>query len=343
MRVLIAPDCFTGTLTASEAAAAIAQGWLRTDPGGSVDLAPLSDGGPGFVEVLHRAVGGTVVEELVSGPLGERVSARLLLAGDGTAYVEAAQACGLDLSAAGGLRPMDASTAGVAELLVAALAHGARRVVVGVGGTASTDGGRGCVERLGGVAAWPDGVELLVASDVDNPLLGSSGAAAVFGPQKGADRAQVAALEERLTKWAAATAGPAQAPGAGAGGGLGYGLMLLGGRRVSGVATVIEAVRLEERARSSDLLLTGEGAFDGTSLAGKVPRGVAWVAQRSARPCVVLAGRVLVGRREFSAAGIDAAYSVAELAGSVEAARAQPAERLADLAERVARSWVPRG
>lgn len=341
MRVLVAPDCFTGTLTAAAAAGAIAEGWARTDLTGSVELAPLSDGGPGFVEVLGRALRANLVHTQVSGPLGETVSATLLLTEDGTAYVEAAQACGLALVPAGQTRAMDASTAGVADLLRCALDHGAGRVVVGVGGTASTDGGRGCVERFGR-AAWPAGVELRVATDVDNPLLGGNGAAVVFGPQKGADRAQVAALEERLAVWAGQSAGPVDAPGAGAGGGLGYGLMLLGGRRVSGAQTVIEAVGLEERARGVDLLLTGEGAFDATSLQGKVPRAVAWVAQRTARPCVVLAGRVLVGRREFAAAGIDAAYSVEEVAGSLEAARARPAEALANLAERVARSWVPR-
>jgi glycerate 2-kinase len=323
MRVLVAPDCFTGTLTASQAAAAIAEGWLRTDAGGSADLAPMSDGGPGFVEVLHRSVGGELVEQSVSGPLGAPVAAQLLMVG-GTAYVEAAQACGTAALPGGELRPMDASTRGVGELLAAAVGLGARRVVVGVGGTASTDGGRGCVEAFGGPRSWPAGTEL-------------------YGPQKGADRAQVAELEERLTRWAASTAGPVEVAGAGAGGGLGYGLMLLGAKRVSGVQTVLDAVRLEERAREVDLLLTGEGCFDATSLQGKVARGVAWAAQRSARPCVVLAGRVLVGRREFAAAGVDAAYSVEDLAGSVEAARAQPALRLAELAERVARSWVRRG
>ena len=342
MRVLVAPDCFTGTLTAPEAAEAIAEGWLRSDVHATIDLAPLSDGGPGFVEVLHRSLGGRLVETQVSGPLGEPVSAQFLLAEDGTAYVEAAAACGLALLAERARSAIEASTAGVADLLVAALDAGPRRIVVGVGGTATTDGGRGCVERLGGADRWPDGVDLLVATDVDNPLLGGNGAATVYGPQKGADRGQVAQLEARLVEWAEMTHGPVGAAGAGAGGGLGYGLMLLGGRRVSGVQTVLEELRLEERAAVVDLLLTGEGAFDATSLQGKVVRGVAWVAQRSARPCVVLAGRVLVGRREFSAAGIDAAYSVEEIAGSVEAALAEPAARLADLAERVARSWAPR-
>ncbi len=342
MRVLIAPDCFTGTMTAPEAAEAIAAGWLRSDPGAVLDLAPLSDGGPGFVEVLHRSTGGRLVTVQVTGPLGDTVPASLLFSDDGTAYLEAAAACGLALVPVGARRPVEASTAGVADLLAAALDEGARRVVVGVGGTASTDGGRGCFDRLGGVGSLPADVELLVATDVDNPLLGGNGAAIVYGPQKGADRGQVALLEERMAAWAALSAGNAEAPGAGAGGGLGYGLMLLGGRRVSGVQTVLDAVHLEERAAAVDLLLTGEGSFDGTSLQGKVPRGVAWVAQRTARPCVVLAGRVLVGRREFAAAGIDAAYSVEEVAGSLEAARAEPAARLADLAERVARSWTPR-
>jgi len=342
MRVLVAPDCFTGTLTAPEAAEAIAAGWRRSDPGATLDLAPMSDGGPGFVEVLERSVGGRLVATEVSGPFGHPVLAELLLADDGTAYVEAAAACGLAQVPEGERDAMAASTEGVGDLLRVALEEGATRMVVGIGGTASTDGGRGCVERFGGPGRWPSGVDLLVATDVDNPLLGTGGAAAVYGPQKGADRTQVALLEQRLTEWVAATGGLAEAPGAGAGGGLGYGLMLLGGRRVSGVQTVLEALRLEQRAAAVDLLLTGEGSFDATSLQGKVPRGVAWVAQRSARPCVVLAGRVQVGRREFAAAGIDAAYSIEESAGSAAAARAEPAARLADLAERVARSWAPR-
>jgi len=341
MRVLVAPDCFTGTLTAAAAAAAIGEGWSRTDPTGTVDLAPLSDGGPGFVDVLRRAVAGQLVRAQVSGPIGQPVDAGLLLTADGTAYIEAAQACGLALLPVARSAAMQASTEGVGDLLRCALDHGALRVVVGVGGTASTDGGRGALERFG-VGGWPAGVELTVATDVDNPLLGANGAAAVFGPQKGADRATVAVLAQRLADWAAATGGPADAPGAGAGGGLGYGLMLLGGRRVSGAQTVVEAVGLEQRAGGVDLLLTGEGAFDATSLRGKVPRAVAWVAQRTGRPCVVLAGRVLLGRREFAAAGIDAAYSIEETVGSVQAARDRPAEGLANLAERVARSWVPR-
>lgn len=343
MRVLIAPDCFTGTLTAPEAAAAMAQGWLRTDPTAELDLAPLSDGGPGFVAALQASLGGAVHRIEVSGPLGDPTPADLLATSDGTVYVEAAQACGTHLLPAGSWHPMRAGTEGVGDLLRTAIdAFSARRIVVGIGGSASTDGGRGCVERFRSNGDWPDGVQLVAATDVDNPLFGANGAAVVYGPQKGAAPEEVAELDARLRGWAQETGGNPAAAGAGAGGGLGYGLMLLTGTRASGVQTVMDAVGLQARAQRSDVLLTGEGMFDGTSLQGKVPKGVAWTAQRAGRPCVVLAGRVRIGRREFSAAGVDAAYAVEESAGSLAAALAQPADRLADLAARVARTWTPR-
>jgi len=345
MRVVVAPDCFTGTLSAVEAADAIATGWRRTDPTGSLDVAPMSDGGPGFVAALYASLGGELHQVEVRGPLGAPTTADVLVAANGTVYVEAAQACGTQLFSGEERHPMEADSQGVGELLASAVRDfAATTVVVGVGGTASTDGGRGCVDRFQVLvpSGWPQGVRLVAATDVVNPLLGSDGAAAVYGPQKGASPEQVRALEDRLRSWAELAGADPTVAGAGAGGGLAYGLMVLGGTRASGVQTVLDAVRLPERAAAADLLLTGEGTFDGTSLQGKVPKGVAWVAQRAGRPCVVLAGRVMVGRREFSAAGVDAAYSIEESAGSLTAALDRPAERLADLAERVARSWVPR-
>ncbi len=349
MRVVVAPDCFTGTLTAVQAAEAIAEGWRRSDPHAALDLVPMSDGGPGFVEVLHAGLGGELHRVQVSGALGTPTPAELLVGPDGTVYVESAQACGSALLGGGDRQPIVASTKGVGDLLAAAVGRfGATTVVVGIGGTASTDGGQGCVERFRELVpgGWPAGVRLVAATDVVNPLLGAEGAAAVYGPQKGATPEQIRLLDARLSSWAGATAATGARPeaeGAGAGGGLGYGLMVLGGIRASGVQAVLDAVDLAGRAATSDLLVTGEGTFDGTSLQGKVPRGVAWVAQRCGRPCVVLAGRVRVGRREFSSAGIDAAYSVEESAGSLAAALEQPYKRLSDLAARVARSWVPRG
>jgi glycerate 2-kinase len=355
VHVLIAPDCFTGTLTAPQAAEAIADGWRRAAPASVLELVPLSDGGPGFLDVLELALGGERFAVEVSGPLGEPVGATILLTPDRTAYLEAAECCGTALLPTGQYFPMDASTSGVGQLLAFALDCGASRVVVGLGGTASTDGGAGCVRAFrassaaagspangSGPRTWPADVPLIAATDVDNPLLGPSGAAAVFGPQKGADPAQVAELEARLAAWVSETGGDPDAPGSGAGGGLGYGLMVLGATRRSGVEIVVEAVGLVERATGADLLVTGEGSFDASSIRGKVPRGVAWAAQKAGKPCIVLAGRVMLGRREFAAAGIDAAHSVVDLAGSVERALADPAARLADLAERVGRTWTPR-
>ena len=180
----------------------------------------------------------------VAGPLGDPTPATWLLV-DGVAYIEAAQACGLALLPGRERRPLDATTQGVGELLRAALDAGPTRVVVGVGGTASTDGGAGMIETLG--MRWPPGVDLILASDVDSPLLGAYGAARTFGPQKGASDAEIDVLEGRLAAWARETGGDPAAAGAGAGGGLGFGLMLLGANRVAGSAVVIDAVRLGER------------------------------------------------------------------------------------------------
>jgi len=343
-RVLLAPDKWAGTLSAREVAAALARGWALGAPWVDAVELPLSDGGPGFVDVLHAALGGELLAVTAGGPLGDPTPAAVLVVQGSratTAYVESAQACGLQALPEGVRAPLDATSAGVADLLRVALDAGAATVVVGVGGSACTDGGRGLVAALGGTGAWPADVELVVATDVDSPLLGHHGAAATFGPQKGADPAQVEELERRLTAWVAETRGDPEAPGSGAGGGTAYGLLLLGGRRVSGVQTVVDAVDLPGRAENADLLVTGEGRLDATSLLGKVPRGVAWAAQRAGRPCVVVAGDSVVGRREYAAAGIDAVYTLVETFGRTQALD-RPAELLETLAVRVAREWSPR-
>jgi glycerate kinase len=364
VRVLVAPDKFAGTLSAVEAATAIAAGWRRRAPGDELDLAPMSDGGPGFVTVLHEALGGTLLGLTVPGPLGAEVPATVLVTADGTAYVEAAQACGLHLMPEHERDPEHATTAGVGGLVAAALDQGVRRVVVGLGGTGTNDGGAGLLAALGAVADPPGAleggpdrlaglravdlaparervgaVELVAASDVDNPLLGLIGATNVYGPQKGVAADRLQAVDAELEVLAGLTdRRTALAPGAGAAGGLGFALLLLGAARVPGVELVAEAVRLEERARRADLVLTGEGSFDFSSRSGKVPYGVAAVAARSIRPCVALAGSVLVGSREMRALGVESAYAVTDLVGE-EAAFADPAGSLAALAERVARSW----
>ncbi len=363
MRVLVAPDKFAGTLSAVEAAQAIAEGWHRRAPDDELDLVPMADGGPGFVDVLHESVGGELLAVTVSGPYGGEVPGSLLLHGS-TAYVESAQACGLHLTPEADRRPEEATTLGVGQLVAEAVAAGADRVVVGLGGSATTDGGAGLLAGLGATAARQDaliggpaalaevsgvdiapararvaGVELVAASDVDNPLLGLTGAASVFGPQKGLADDRLQAVDALLERLADATDPKvARSKGAGAAGGLGFALLLLGATRQPGVELVSEAVGLLERARLADLVVTGEGAFDFSSRGGKVPAGVAAVAAEALQPCIALAGRVLIGSREMRTLGIESAYSMVDLVGE-EASFSDPAGSLAALAERTARSW----
>lgn len=362
MRVVIAPDKFAGTLSAVEAASAIAEGWRRRVPDCDLVEVPMTDGGPGFVDVLHAALGGTLVAVTVPDPYGAPVPATVLRVGD-TAYVESAQAVGLHLTDGSDRRPTVASSRGLGELIRAAIDDGARRVVVGAGGTATNDGGAGLLAALGAAAAGavldagPDGlagleqvdvgparrlvgdVELLLASDVDNQLLGLVGATKTFGPQKGLTDEQLLVVDGRLQRLAELTDRKVAAQkGAGAGGGIGFALLLLGAARRPGVELVAEAVDLAGRLRGAALAVTGEGAFDFSSRSGKVPYGVAQIAAEQLVPCIALAGQVLVGSREMRALGLEAAYSIVDRVGE-ERAFADPAGSLADLAERVARTW----
>ncbi|MFL6107766.1 MAG: glycerate kinase [Marmoricola sp.] len=362
MRVVIAPDKFAGTLTAVEAADAIATGWLRRLPGTDVVRVPMSDGGPGFVDVLHASLGGELVAVTVPDPYGEPVPAAVLLVGS-TAYIESAQAVGLHLTAADERRPMAASSRGLGELVLAAIGSGATRVVVGAGGTATNDGGAGLLAALGATATGavldggPEGLvglervdlgpaveavasaELVLASDVDTQLLGLVGATKTYGPQKGLSEEELLVADARLQRFAEATDRKlATEKGAGAAGGIGFALLLLGATRQPGVDIVAEAVGLGTALATADLVITGEGSFDFSSRAGKVPYGVAQLATHALRPCIALAGQVLVGSREMRALGIEAAYSVVDRVGE-ERALAAPAASLAELAERVARTW----
>jgi len=300
------------------------------------------------------------------------VTAELLLH-DATAYVESAQACGLLLVPPDRRDPKCTTTYGVGELLASALDAGACQVVVGLGGSSTNDGGAGMLTALGlvfldnaGAALRPVGgtlaglaradaagldprlgsVDLVAASDVDNPLLGPVGATATYGPQKGASAADVEELDAALAHFADVlgralppAAEVVEAPGAGAAGGLGYALLALGARRESGIGLVLGHSRLAERIGAADLVVTGEGSYDWQSLRGKATSGVAAATSAAGLPCLVLAGQVSVGRREMAAAGVAAAYSLVDFAGSVEAAQTQAAEKLRMLAERVAREW----
>ena len=365
----MAPDGFGGTLSPAQAATALADGWRRAAAGDEVDLAPLSDGGPGFVDVLATALPDAErITVPVEDALARTVHADLLLHGS-TAYVESAQACGLHRVSESERDPLRTTTYGVGQLLAAALDAGATRIVVGLGGSATNDGGAGLLAALGlsrsdaaGDRLAPGGlalrqldrlsgtldprladVELVAASDVESPLLGLYGASAVFGPQKGASREDVALLDGALTRWAdvlESSLGVAvrDRPGAGAAGGLGAALYALGATMQPGIALVQEAVGLDERVARADLVVTGEGRFDSQSLVGKVVSGVARTAGEHAVPCVVLAGDVQLGRREAAAAGVEQAWSLVELVG-VERAMGDAGPALAELAAHVAGQW----
>jgi len=371
MRVLIAPDCFGGTLSAPEAAEAIAAGWRGGAPDDELTLCPLADGGPGFVDVLHAGLGGELHRMSVPGPLDRYVDAVWLEHRDergSTAYLECAQACGLHLVPKEERDSLAAATIGVGELVAAARDAGVHTIVVGLGGSASTDGGSGLLRALGAIPLDADGqplrqgggalvdcdrlsgvpdlkdIRLVAASDVENPLLGRYGAARVFGPQKGADDLAVRRLERSMTRWADVLAELADRDirdeqGAGAAGGLGAALIALGAEVTSGAGLVRELTGLDGALDAAQLVVTGEGSFDFQSLRGKLVTKVAGAAAERAVPCVVLAGQVSVGRRRAAAAGVERAYSVAEHVGSAEASLADPAGTLSQLAEHVSAQW----
>jgi glycerate kinase len=374
MRVLVCPDKFAGTLDAPAAAQAIAQGWRDARPEDSVTVHPLADGGPGFLAVLEPALPGAVRSTVpIVGPLGDPAEADLLVAGGAsgaTAYVEAAQACGLGLVPPERRDPALSTTYGVGQLVSAAVEAGSATVVVGLGGSATNDGGAGLLAALGaapvdaagyvlpyggaalaycaGLSGVPRlrGVRLVGACDVDNPLTGPRGASAVFGPQKGATPGQVAMLDAALRGWASVLErslgyppGLATVPGSGAAGGLGAAILACGGALVSGFEVVRAVTGLDAALSGCDLVITGEGSFDEQSLHGKTVGALAKAAGEHGVPCLVLAGRCGVDPGAAREAGIARAYGLVDhLAGDVATALARPAEGLRVLAAHVARS-----
>ncbi|WP_336922022.1 glycerate kinase [Aquipuribacter sp. SD81] len=317
MRVLVAPDSFKGSATAVQVGAALRGGWLGRRPDDDVVVVPFSDGGEGLLEAVAAAVPAGWFRDAgpVTGPDGRRVPGRWLRLPDGTAVVELAQASGLPLMAVPD--PLGATTRGTGEVVRAALADGATRVVLGLGGSASTDGGLGVlrglglrvvddvgadvpegtrglltasrVERTGLVPAPPGGC--LVLTDVDNPLLGERGAAAVFGPQKGAGPDDVGVADAALRRWADLLGADPDAPGAGAAGGVTAGLAAVWDVQVVGGADwVADLVDLPRLVATADLVVTGEGRFDATSLDGKAVGRVLALAERTGTPAAVVAG-----------------------------------------------------
>jgi glycerate kinase len=372
-RVVVAPDKFKGSLTAAEVAARVTAGLIRGGFIGEAEVLPVADGGDGTVAAAVSA-GFRRVEMGVRGPVGKNVTASYALLGD-TAVIEAAQACGLTLMPPGGLAPLTATSRGVGELILTASRMGAKRIVLGVGGVATTDGGAGLLQALGarltddkgrelppGGGALArlakldlsrlrdlSGVEFLLASDVDNPLLGPSGAAAVYSPQKGASPEEVRLLEAGLQRWADITeavggrAPVRDAPGAGAAGGIGFAaLLFLGARMRPGIELLLELASFGTRLDGARLVITGEGSLDEQTLHGKAPVGVARAAAAHdpAIPVVAVAGRCILTPRELRAAGINRAYALSDLEPDRERSIANAGPLLERLAEQIAADWL---
>ncbi|RSM76312.1 glycerate kinase [Amycolatopsis sp. WAC 01375] len=370
-RVVIAPDKFKGSLTAVEAAEAIAHGVRDALPEAEVSSCPVADGGEGTLDVLVAA-GGRLVELPVRGPLDETVAARYVTL-DGTAYIESARACGIEFVEPSPEVALAAHTWGVGELLAHALDNGARRLVLTVGGTASTDGGAGMLAALGAgvfdafgapvglgggtlsrvalaelgpVRERLGSVEVAVATDVTNPLLGPRGAAAIFGPQKGAGPREVEQLDASLSRWAqalrnAGTPDVSDLPGAGAGGGVAAGAIAgLGASVESGFQLIAGLTGVADAIERADLVITGEGSLDEQSLDGKAPAGIAARAQEHAVPLMVLAGRIQLDQSQLAGLGVVGSAALIDHAPSLDHARAHAAELLRERAGELVRIWA---
>lgn len=372
--VVVAPDKFKGSLTAADVAAHVAAGLHRADPTLEVHQIPLADGGEGTVDAA-LAAGGAERRLTVTGPLGSPVEARyaILDGADGaTAVLEMALASGLALTAADDRAARCSTSYGTGELVADAVAAGARRIVIGVGGSASTDGGAGLVAALGarlldahgapltgggdalrdlarvdvtGLDPRLGDVEVVLAADVENPLLGPDGAAAVYGPQKGADEAAVADLEAGLARWVEALAeagvesarAAAEQPGAGAAGGVGYAVLaLMGASRRPGIEVVLELTGFAEAVTGARLVVTGEGSLDEQSLFGKTPVGVSAAAARAGVPTVAVAGRTTLTRQALAAHDISDRYPLTEIEPDVAVCIAEAGRLLEDVGARIA-------
>ena len=373
LRVLMAPDSFKGSLSSVEVAAALAEGWARARPGDDLILAPLADGGEGTLAAIAQTGGWEWQESPAHDPLGRPLTARWLLSADGTrAAVELAEASGLSLLPNGEPRsPLAASTEGTGEVLAAVLNAGVRHVLLGVGGSATTDGGAGLLHALGvwyrGAAGGqlpgpvPDlaaidlaaldprlaELQLRIACDVTNPLLGEHGAAATYAPQKGAWPEDVTALEAWLTHYAdllekAAGTRARDIPGAGAAGGTSFGLLCLGPRMrslelVPGIGVVMEETGFEERLGTADLVITGEGRIDEQTAYGKTALGVARRAAAADVPCLAVGGGITPEGLATLAGVGTLAVPVLDQPMSLEDAMSQAASLVAAAGERLAR------
>lgn len=294
MKIIVAPDSYKGCLSAKEVAGVISETIRESCPDAEIITIPLADGGEGTVDILSEALGGNFQTATVTDPLGRKVQAKYAVKGD-TAIIEVAEACGMKLLSKAELNPLKASTRGVGELLIAARKEGANHFIIGLGGTATCDGGEGMM-ALSGIREALSGARIELLSDVDNPFTGKDGAARVFAPQKGAIGADIELLEQRLTAIAQKILREtgrdiANLPGAGAAGGLGGALVGWFGATISsGIDRILDLVCFDELIKGADLIITGEGKSDLQTLHGKVPLGV--LRRANGTPVTLVSGRI---------------------------------------------------
>jgi glycerate 2-kinase len=372
MRLLIATDSFKECASSLEAGRAMADGWARVFPDWTADIVPVADGGEGMTEALVTACGGAYAEAVVTGPLGEPVRARYgLLDGGATAVIEMAAASGLPLVPPSQRDPRLTTTRGTGELMLDAARRGVTKILLGIGGSATNDGGAGMAQALGWHlldatgAPLPHGgaalarldriegdlapellnVAIIAACDVDNPLCGPRGASHVYGPQKGATPEIALALDAALEHFgeiieAQLHVSVRDVPGAGAAGGLGAGLLAFANASLRrGIEVILDAARFDERARDATLVLTGEGRIDAQTAHGKTVAGVAHAARRAHKPVIALAGTLGEGWRETLECGVNAIHCVAPGPMTLEAALRDGKTIIADAAERLAHTW----
>lgn len=372
MKIVIAPDSFKECLTAAQVAQAIETGLKQVLPDAVYVKVPVADGGEGTLQSLVDATGGKLIETMVTGPMGEPVPACFGLLGDGeTAVIEMARASGIELVPADQRNPLISTTAGTGELILSALDYGIKRMIVGIGGSATNDGGAGMMQALGVRLLDRDGndlpyggaalaqlvsidarrmdkrlqsVEFIAACDVDNPLTGANGASAVFGPQKGASPEMVQQLDQALQHYARIierdlAVGVEHQPGAGAAGGMGAALLaFLRAELQPGIDIVMEAVDLAGHMSGADLVITGEGRIDSQTAQGKTPVGVARIAKQFGLPVIALAGSVGSGVEAVYKGGIDALFPIVHGAVPLSEALAKGEENLTRAARNLART-----
>jgi glycerate kinase len=373
MKIVITPDSFKENLTSLEVATAIEKGIKRVLPGARCIKVPMADGGEGTVQSLVDATAGKLLKKEVVGPLGEPVTAHYGVLGDGkTAVIEMAEASGSPLVPKERRDPLKATTYGTGQLIIEALDQGAKAIVIGIGGSATVDGGAGMAQALGvrflqknkkpiegyaaggmldsiagidmsGIDPRIEDTRITIASDVENPLTGRKGAAYVFGPQKGATPEMVEQLDRNLKLFARVIKKElgidvASLPGAGAAGGLGAGLVAFTGAKLrSGVELVIEATRLKDHLTGADLVITGEGRVDFQTAFGKTPAGIAKAAKRFKVPVIAIGGSLSDDARGVYEHGIDALASAAARDMDLAEALRHSREHLENAAERVIR------